>query len=115
MNRHRIADENREAEGLLPPARPDGSGIGVNYTDAWIKALNVEVEDGPRVSCKRKGLKIILQVGDQCGEAIMNRLAHGPDPRDILRHALESAAGQAGVRLLVEGGVIYLETERLEP
>lgn len=110
MNKYRIAEENGEAEGLLPPAQPDGSLIGVNYTDAWIKVLNTQVEDGPKVSCKRKGLKIMLQVGEKSGEAIMNRLEHGPDPKDILREAVSAAASAADCSLSVEEGAIYLET-----
>ena len=37
--RYRIADEDQDAEKLIPPSQPDGSGIGVNYTDAYIKPL----------------------------------------------------------------------------
>ena len=105
----RIAEENTEAEGLIPPAQPDGSGIGVNYTDAYIKAMNVELEDGRKVTCKRKGLKVLLAVGDRKGEALLRRIEHGPDVKSILRQALETAATEAGVRLAVEDGVIYLE------
>ena len=110
MPRYRIADENRAAEALLPPAAPDGSGIGVNYVDAYVKPLNVAVEGGPKVACKRKGLKIILTVGEQTGEAVMRRVDHGPDPRLMLRMALESAAVAAGARFFVEGDAVYLET-----
>ena len=106
----RIAEENREAEGLLPPAQPDGSGIGVNYADAYIKVMNTELEDGRKVTCKRKGLKIIFAIGEEEGEAIMNRLEHGPEPVQILRRALEAAAKAAGSMLTVEDGVIYLES-----
>ena len=87
-----IASENKEAEKLIPPSEPDGSGIGVNYTDAYIKPLNVELEDGRKVTCKRKGLKITLAIGEATGEAIMRRIEHGPDVKHILRRALEAAA-----------------------
>jgi hypothetical protein len=107
--RVRIAEENREAEALIPPAQPDGSKIGVNYADAYLKALNVALEDGRKVSAKRKGLKVLLQIGEQKGEALMRRLEHGPDPRAILRRAVEAAAEQAGARCIVEDGVIYFE------
>ena len=106
----KVISENTEAEQLLPPTQPDGSGIGVNYADAYIKPMNVELEDGRQLSCKRKGLKITLKIGENSGEAIMHRINHGPDAKNILRHALTSAASAAGSSLTVEDGVIYIET-----
>ena len=105
----RITEENAEAENLIPPAAQDGSGIGVNHADAYIKAINVELEDGRKVTCKRKGLKILLTVGDRKGEALMRRIEHGPDVKNILRQALEAAAAEAGTTFSVEDGVIFLE------
>ncbi len=105
----RIADENKDAEKLIPPAQPDGSGIGVNYAEAYIKAMNVELVGGRKISCKRRGLKITLAIGDAKGEGLMRRLDHGPDVKNILRKALEAAAKEAGSRFSVEDGVIYLE------
>ena len=105
----RIAEENVEAEKLIPPAQPDGSGIGVNYVDAYVGVMNVELDDGSKVACGREGLKILLQIGDSKGEALLRRIDHGPDVRTILRKALEAAAEDANSRLSVEGGVIYLE------
>ena len=105
----RITEENTEAENLIPPTALDGSGIGVNYADVHIKAMNVELEDGRKVTCKRKGLKVLLTVGDRKGEALMRRIEHGPDVKCILRQALEAAATEAGTKLTVEDGVIYLE------
>jgi hypothetical protein len=107
--KYRITDENAAAEHLIPPAAPDNSGIGINYADAYIKSMNVQVADGPKIACKRKGLKIILTIDGASGEAIMRRTDHGPDVRDILRRALETAADGAGGRFMVEGGGIYLE------
>ena len=106
----RLADENTEAKQLIPPTAPDGSGIGVNYVEAYIKPLNVELDDGTKVSCKRKGLKITLSVGDKTGEAILRRIEHGPDAKNILRQALETAAQEAGSKLLFEDGGVWLET-----
>ncbi len=105
----RITEENTAAEDLIPPAALDGSGIGVNHADAYIKAMNVELEDGRKVTCKRKGLKILLTVGDRKGEALMRRIEHGPDVKNILRQALEAAAAEAGTTFSVEDGVIFLE------
>jgi hypothetical protein len=105
----RIGPESAAAEGLIPPAQSDGSRIGVNYADAYLKALGADLGDGRKVAAKRKGLKVLLTIGEAKGEAVMRRLEHGPDPRAILRRALEAAAEQAGARFLVEDGVMYLE------
>ena len=104
----RIAEENAAAADLLPPHAPDGSGIGVNYVDAYIKRLNVELDDGPTITCKRKGLKITLSIADRTGEALLRRIEHGPEPPTILRKALEAASRDAGSEFVVEDGVIYL-------
>jgi hypothetical protein len=105
----RIALESAEPEALLPPQKPDGSRIGVNYADAYLQALNVALEDGKKVSARRKGLKVILEIGDRKGEALLRRLEDGPDPRRILRRALEEAASSAGSSFTVEDGIIYLD------
>lgn len=105
----RIALESAEPEALLPPVKPDGSRIGVNYADAYLQALNVALEDGKKVSARRKGLKVILEIGDRKGEALLRRLEDGPDPRSILRRALEEAASSAGSSFTVEDGIIYLD------
>mgnify|MGYP001170098482 FL=1 len=105
----RIADENLQAEQLIPPAAPDNSGIGINYADAYIKPMNTQLEDGTKIVCKRKGLKIILSIGEKTGEVVMRRDDHGPDVRDMLRRALESAAQAAGAQFSVEQGAMYLE------
>lgn len=104
-----IAAENTDAEKLIPPAAPDGSGIGVNYVDAYIKPLNVELEDGTKITCKRKGLKIMLSIGAQTGEAIMRRIEHGPDVKTILRQALDAAAREAAAEFSVEDGGLWFE------
>ena len=107
----KIAEENRDAEKLLPPAKPDGSRIGVNYADAYIKAFKHTLEDGRAIACKRRGLKITLAVGDRKGEALMRRIDHGPDAKVILQKALSAAARAAGAALLIEDGVIWLEID----
>ena len=105
----KLSDENRSAQELLPPGSPDGSGIGVNYVDAYIKSLNTTTEDGRTVTCKRKGLKLTFSIGDRQGEALLRRLEHGPDPVQILQEALQEAAQQAGASLVTEDGVHYIE------
>ena len=103
-----IAEENLQAEQLIPPQQPDGSGIGVNYADTYIKVLNTELPDGRAVKCKRKGLKITLMIGDVEGEGLMRRLEHGPDVKNILRKALEEAGRAAGGNVVVENNRIWL-------
>ncbi len=106
-----IAAIDAAAADLLPPNAPDSSGIGVNYVDAAIAPLNAELADGREVTCKRKGLKITLTIGESSGESLLNRLEHGPDPREMLRHALDEAARQAGATSLsIEAGYFLLET-----
>ena len=107
--KHCLGPENTDADDLIPPREPDGSGIGVNYADAYLRAFAGELDDGRKTSCKRKGLKITLTVGDQSGEALLRRLEHGPDAKDILRRALESAASDAGFDFSVDAGQLYLE------
>lgn len=106
----KLTDINPEAEAKLPPNEKDGSLIGVNYADLIIKPMNVELEDGRKVTCKRKGLKIAFSVDDQSGEALIRRIENGPDPKNILRCALQDAAREVGVVLTVDEQAIYLES-----
>ncbi len=92
----------------LPPAFPEKSGIGAHYTDAFIKPMNTKLADGTRVSCKRKGLKIILVVGAKKGEGLMRRLEVSRDPVVMLKAALQEAAKAAGVELQITGSEILV-------
>ena len=95
----KICDIDRGSKEKLPPTFPDKSGIGVHYVDAFIKPMNIKFEDGTRVACKRKGLKIILTVGTKKGEGLMRRLDVDKDPVVMLNAALEEAAKAAEVEL----------------
>ena len=95
----KLCDINQTAIGKLPPTFMDKSGIGVHYTDAFLKPMNTKLPDGTRVSCKRKGLKIMLSVGDRKGEGLMRRLEISKDPIVMLKAALHEAAQAAGVEL----------------
>lgn len=106
--KHRVADLPTSTERLLPSNEPDASGIGVNYADAYLAALKVTLEDGRKVSAKRRGLEITLKLGDNCGKALMRRIEHGPEVQTILIRALEEAAADAGLEFEVEGGTVYL-------
>ena len=105
----KICDVNPEALAKLPAETGDKSGIGVHYLDAFIQPMNVTLEDGTKVSCKRRGLKIVLKVGDRKGEGLMRRLDVGPDPVVMTEAALDEAAGQAGLRYRNEDGEIFLD------
>ncbi len=94
----KVIEENPAAAEWLPENKPDGSGIGVNYVDAFLKPLNCELEDEVRLACKRRGLKITVSVGDRKGEAILRRIENGPDVRAILHAALTEAFAQAGAK-----------------
>jgi len=95
----KLCDINTAAREKLPPGFSDKSGIGVHYTDAFIKPMNTTLPDGTRVSCKRKGLKVLLTVGTKKGDGLMRRLQVSKDPTVMLNAALQDAAKAAGVEL----------------
>lgn len=97
----KICDINQAAKEKLPPTFNDKSGIGVHYTDAFIKPMNKTLEDGTRISCKRKGLKLMLVVGQKKGDGLMRRLDVSKDPVVMLESALQEAAKNAGVELKI--------------
>ena len=95
----KLCDINLAAKEKLPPGFADKSGVGVHYIDAFIKPMNTKLEDGTRVACKRRGLKITLTVGEKKGEGLMRRLDVSADPVVMLHAALLEAARMAGVTL----------------
>jgi hypothetical protein len=105
----RIGQEDPAAREWLSDAKPDGSGVGINYADAYLKGIRATLEDGRKVSCKRKGIKVTLTIGDRSGEGLLRRLEHGPDVEVMLREALKEAARNAGAAFSVEAGVLYLD------
>lgn len=100
---------NTAAAEKLPGKMDDKSGIGVHYIDAYIKPMNVKLEDGTAVRCKRRGLKITLSAGGKKGEGLMRRLDVSPDPVTMLDAALKEAATAAGVGLSIEDGAVFLD------
>ncbi|MCI0706593.1 MAG: hypothetical protein L0Y80_03795 [Ignavibacteriae bacterium] len=104
----KLCDVNQAAREKLPPTFTDKSGIGVHYIDAFIKPMNKSLEDGTRVACKRKGLKITFTVGTKKGEGLMRRLDVSKDPIVMLQAALQEAAKAAGVELQVTESEILL-------
>jgi hypothetical protein len=105
----KICDINQAAKEKLPPAFNDKSGIGVHYMDAFIKPMNTKLEDGTRISCKRKGLKITLTVGTKKGEGLMRRLDVSKDPVAMLNAALQEAAKAAEIQLQITDSEILIE------
>jgi hypothetical protein len=103
----KICDVNPAAESKLPEHTGDKSGIGVHYVDAFIKPMNVKLEDGTPVKCKRRGLKIALSVGSKKGEGLMRRIDVSADPVIMLNAAMQEAATAAGIELAVEDGAIF--------
>jgi hypothetical protein len=99
----KLCDVNAAALDKLPHLTDDKSGIAVHYVDAYLKPMNVQLEDGTFVKCKRRGLKIVLSAGAKKGEGLMRRLAVGPDPV-----AMQEAATSAGIELTIEGGSIFV-------
>jgi hypothetical protein len=105
----KICDINEAAKEKLPPNFSEKSGIGVHYTDAFIKPMNTKLPDGTRVSCKRKGLKIMLAVGTKKGEGLMRRIDVSKDPVLMLAAALQEAAKLAGIELKVTDKEIFVD------
>jgi len=105
----KICDINEAAKEKLPPNFSEKSRIGVHYTDAFIKPMNTKLPDGTRVSCKRKGLKIMLVVGTKKGEGLMRRIDVSKDPVVMLAAALQEAAKSAGVELKVTDKEIFVD------
>jgi hypothetical protein len=99
---------NTKAVEKLPPHAEDRSGVGAHYVDTYISPMNTQLEDGTPVKCRRKGLKIVLTMGDRTGEGLLRRLDAGPDPVAMLAAALQEAAASAGVGLSIEDGAICL-------
>jgi hypothetical protein len=105
----KLCDINASALDKLPALTDDKSGIGAHYVDAYLKPMNVTLEDGTVVKCKRKGLKITLHVGSKSGDGLMRRLDVSLDPIVMLDAALQEAAKQAGVALTLEDGAIFID------
>jgi hypothetical protein len=106
--KQRLCELNAAAVTKLPQHTDDKSGIGVHYVDAYLKPMNVKLEDGTPVKCKRRGLKIVLSVGAKKGEGLMRRLDVSADPVVMLDAALHEAARAAGVELTIEDAAMFI-------
>jgi hypothetical protein len=110
----KLCDVHPQANQKLPQFTDDKSGVGVHYVDAYVKPMNTKLPDGTAVKCKRKGLKITLNVGAKKGDGLLRRLAFGGDPVVMFDAALQEAAKAAGVGLSIENGQIFLDTAAAE-
>src|SRR5438445_41743 len=104
----KLCEINPAALEKLPRFTEDKSGVGAHYVDAYLKPMNVKLEDGTAVRCKRRGLKITLTAGTKKGEGLLRRIEHGPDPVAMLDQALQEAARAAGIELTAENGALYV-------
>jgi hypothetical protein len=104
-----IPTDDALLDTFLPSARPDGSGVGVNYADQLLKLLKQTLPDGRKFAARRRGLKLSVTIGETSGHSIMRRIEHGPDTRVIFERALVEAAREAGAGLTRESGVIHLD------
>jgi hypothetical protein len=105
----KLCDVNPAALEKLPRFTEDKSGVGVHYVDAYLKPMNVKLEDGTAVRAKRRGIKITLTAGTKKGEGLLRRVELGPDPVVMLDAALQEAAKAAGIGLSIEENAIWLE------
>jgi hypothetical protein len=106
----RIGEPPPEAAAVLAAPEPDASDVGINHADAYLKVFRQTLADGRKLACKRRGLELTLSLGERKGTALLRRLEHGPDVREILHQALVEAARDLGGELTLEDGALYLET-----
>ena len=104
-----IPIDEAQANAHLPEVKPDGSGVGINYADQILKNFKLTLTDGRKMLAKRRGLKITLTIGDKQGEAILRRMEHGPDVKNIFRKALEEAVQNAGATISIQPNQIHLD------
>jgi hypothetical protein len=104
-----IPVDQAAADAHLPEVKPDGSGVGVNYADQIVKPFKFTLADGRKLLLKRRGLKLTLTIGDKQGEAILRRLDHGPDVKEMFRKALEAAAATHSATVVIEPGAVHLD------
>ena len=107
----KICDINTAAFEKLPPNAIDNSGVGVHFMSAYIKPMNVVLEDGTKITCRRRGLKITIGVDTEKGIGLMRRLEISKDPKVMIQAALREAAKNIGYTYSEEGNEIYLEKD----
>ena len=107
----KLCDINTAAYDKLPPNIIDNSGVGVHFMSAYIKPMNTVLDDGTKIICKRRGLKITLGIGEAKGIGLMRRLQVSKDPKVMIQAALREAANSIGYDYSEENNEIYLEKQ----
>lgn len=105
----KLCDVNKGAFDKLPPNAMDNSGVGVHFMSAYIKPIKVTLEDGTKIICRRRGLKLTLAIGADKGIGLMRRLDVSKDPIVMIDAALKEAANNIGYIFSVENDAMYLE------
>lgn len=105
----KLCDIDQTATEKLPPKFFEKSGVGIHYVDAMIKPMKTKLEDGTRVACRRKGLKLTLRVGKREGDGLLRRLQNGPDPKNMFSAALQEAATNAGITLKLTDTEMFID------
>ena len=109
MTRIVVATIPQEVDELLPPGRSDGSRIGVNYSDAFGKCLNVTLAEERIVHYKRRGVEVTLALGEQVARTMIDRATGNEDAEAINRQTLTRLAAQLGCRYVYEDRTVILE------
>lgn len=104
-----IPVDEAAVDAWAPSAKPDGSGVGVNYADQVLKLIKATLPDGRKLAAKRRGLRISVTLGERTGQAIMRRLDDGPDTRVIFERALSAAAREAGAEVSRGPGSLHVD------
>ena len=78
----KLCDVNPAAKDKLPHLTDDKSGVGAHYVDAYLKPMNVKLNDGTAVRCKRRGLKITLTIEKSGGPIVKTKTIDLINPGD---------------------------------
>ena len=105
----KLCEVNKDSFDKLPPNAVDNSGVGVHFMSAYIKPMKVVLEDGTKITCRRRGLKLTLAIGPEKGIGLMRRLEVSKDPKVMIQAALKEAADNIGYTFSVENNIMYLE------
>ncbi len=106
-----IPIDEAQVDSFLPGNKLDGSGVGVNYVDAYLKVFRVTLEDGRKLLARRRGIRITLTIGERKGEGLLRRVVHGPDPKVLIREALTEAAQSLGAGFRSAPGTAEFQIE----
>ena len=97
MPRRRVADRRE----ILPDP--------VYNSPLVTKFISGIMWDGKKSVAEGIFYRALQQMGDKTGEALLQRLKHGPDAKVIVREAIREAARNAAGEVTFEGGSAYLE------